>query len=308
MSKSRNYCITMFTEPVIPTDTALRYAIFGEEIAPTTNKTHWQGYIELTKPMRFAAIKKLFNDNTIHIEARKGTREQARDYCKKDNKFTEYGKWISGQGHRSDLDDVVDRLKSGTKLSELMLENPKLYCSYRNGLKDIAAEVTKQQIPKWRDVEVVLISGPTGCGKTRLAMEDATYKIEGSNLDWWQDYDGEETILIDEYANDLKITNLLNLLDGYKLRLNVKGSHTYARWTKVYITTNLRPDELHAKAIPAHRAALFRRITTVNDMWMKQPRPRDKEVQGNTGLLHLEYLPGKSYAIDHSFKKKNELG
>jgi len=214
-----------------------------------------------------AGIKKLFNDNTVHIEKRKGTREEARDYCKKDNKYIETGKWIKGQGHRTDLESFVQDLQDGKKLSEVMLDQPALYCQYRNGLKDIAASVIKKKTTEFRKLEVVLITGPTGTGKTREAMKEATYRIQGTQLNWWQDYDAEDCICIDEYSNDVKITELLNFLDGYQLRLNVKGSHTYANWRKVYITTNLKLNEIHKEAKQAHRDALFRRITTIKDLW-----------------------------------------
>lgn len=274
MSKVRHYCVTFFHEPEQKTlPEGVRYAIYGKEICPTTGRTHWQSYIELTKPMRMAAIKKLYDDNTMHIELRRGTRDEARDYCKKDNNFIEVGDWISGQGARTDLKGLVAKMKDGTKLSEIMVDEPQLYCQYRNGLKDIAAEITKAAIPAFRNVEVELITGPTGCGKTRNAMEHATYKIQGTQLQWWQDYDGDKVICIDEYDNNLPITEMLSLLDGYKLRLNIKGSHTYAAWDKVYITTNLRIHELHSNAKPAHRDALFRRITKIVDLW-------DEEVQG----------------------------
>lgn len=244
--------------------------ICGEEICPNTGKLHWQTYMEFNTPVRIAAIKKMFNDNTIHVEKRMGTRDQAKEYCMKDNKYAEYGKWIKGQGHRTDLETVAEDLISGRPLKEIMMENPTVYCRYRNGLKDIAAEATKVLAAEWREVEVILLSGPTGCGKTREAMKEATYKIQGSQLQWWQDYDRDNVICIDEYNNNLQIDELLALLDGYKLRLNCKGSHTYAMWDKVYITTNLRPEELHANAKPAHRAALFRRITTVKNKWYEE--------------------------------------
>lgn len=263
---SRHYCITFFKEPVVQSD-KVRYAIFGKEVCPSTGKIHWQSYVELNSPQRVSGLKKIFDDNTLHAEKRKGTREQARDYCKKDGAYTEFGKWIKGQGHRSDLDSIVDEMKAGKKLGDVMLENPKTYCQYRNGLRDIAAEISKKNLPDWRDVDVTLLSGPTGCGKTRTAMKEATYRIQGSQLKWWQDYDGDECICIDEYSNDVKITEMLNFLDGYKLRLDVKGSHTYANWRKVYITTNLKPDELHKDAKPAHRDALFRRINKVVNFW-----------------------------------------
>lgn len=262
---SRNYCLTFYTKPCH--NDRIRYAIYGREICPTTGRLHWQSYIELATPMRMAGIKKLYNDNTIHIEKRVKSREEARDYCKKDKCYEEYGKWICGQGHRTDLESIVDQLQDGLKISEIMMENPTLYCKYRNGIKDIAGVVTKQQTKEWRDVKVTLITGPTGCGKTRHANARSDYKIQAGQLKWWQDYEGEEAILIDEYNNDMAITDLLCLLDGYQLRLDVKGTHTYANWNKVYITTNLTIDELHPHAKDAHRKALLRRITKIKNMW-----------------------------------------
>lgn len=274
MSKVRHYCLTFYTEPKHKLPNGTRYAIYGKETCPTTGKTHWQTYIELHNPQRLSWIKKAYEDKTIHAEPRRGTREQAREYCKKDNNYTEYGRWIKGQGHRTDLEEIADQLVSGTMtIEEVMKETPKTYCQYRNGLKDLAALGTKKKTKKFRQIETIVLSGSTGKGKTRKAMKEAQYKIEGNNLSWWQDYCGEECILIDEYNNDIQITELLNLLDGYQLRLNVKGSHTYANWTKVYITTNLKREELHANAKPAHRDALFRRINTWVNMW-------DEEVQG----------------------------
>lgn len=265
--KIRNWCATFFQQPHWDDDESFRYAIFGEEICPKTKKTHWQSYIEFDKPVRMSYVKKIFNDKTIHLEPKMGTREEARDYCKKNNKFTEYGKWTKGQGHRSDLDNIIDEMKKGKKLTEIMIEHPKTYCQYRNGLKDISAEIINTGIPAFRKVETILLCGPTGCGKTRLAMESATYKIQGSQLSWWQDYNGDKVICIDEYNNDMPITDILALLDGYKLRLNIKGSHTYAAWDKVYITTNLKIDEIHTNAKEAHRNALFRRITKIINFW-----------------------------------------
>lgn len=265
---ARHHMITFWTKPEITQMDKIRYAVFGEEICPETKKTHWQGYVEFYKPQRSNTAYKIFNnDKKIKVLQRRGTREQARDYCMKDNKYEIFGKWIKGQGHRTDLESIVAELEEGKKLSELMLEQPSLFCQYRNGLKDIASCVTKNKTKEFRELEVIFITGPTGCGKTRLAMEQAEYRIQGTQLAWWQDYDGEDIICIDEYNNDVNITEMLNLLDGYQLRLNVKGSHTYANWTKVFITSNLKVEELHSKCKIAHRDALFRRITTIKNLW-----------------------------------------
>lgn len=265
---SRHCMITLWKKPVLTRTERIRYAVFGEEIAPETGRLHWQGYVEFYKPQRASTAYKCFNgDKEIKVLNRYGTRDQARTYCKKYGKVTEFGKWIKGQGHRTDLESVVAALEEGKKLSEMMLEQPFLYCQYRNGLKDIAGAVTKTTTKTFRKLEVELITGPTGCGKTRMAMENAEYRIQGTQLAWWQDYDGENCICIDEYNNDVNVTELLNLLDGYQLRLNVKGTHTYANWNKVFVTTNLKIDEIHPNAKPAHRDALFRRITKITNLW-----------------------------------------
>lgn len=283
--KSRNYCLTFFTKPKHTLPRGVRYAIYGEERCKPTKehpegRIHWQSYIELYGSQRWNWIKKAWGDKTIHIQARKGTREQARDYCRKDGKFEEHGKWIKGQGHRTDLETIADGLVNGDiTITDVMEQAPAKYCQYRNGLKDLAGLGAKKKANEFRKVEVVLLTGATGTGKTRRAMEEAQYRIQGTQLDWWQDYEGEKVICIDEYNNDVNITEMLNLLDGYRLRLNVKGSHTYALWDKVYITTNLKLHEIHANAKKAHRDALFRRITTIINLWPEESE-WNEELQG----------------------------
>lgn len=269
--KPRRFCLTIWNDPKGKIPDGVRYAIYGREICPDTGRLHWQSYIELYKPQRFSWIKRRYGDDTMHIEESWGTRDEARDYCMKDKEFIEVGNWISGQGYRSDLQEVCDLLKNGTKLTEIIENVPRVYCQYRNGLKDIAAHYTQKQIPKWRPVEVILLTGPTRCGKTRMAMEEADYKIQGSEMQWWDGYDGEETILIDEYNNNVEIDKMLAFLEGYKKRLGVKGGHCWAQWNKIYITTNLRIDQLHANAKSAHREALFARFSKIVDFWDMGP-------------------------------------
>lgn len=58
----------------------------GEEIAPQTGTPHLQGYIEFKTPRRFATVKRILGSDA-HIEKRRGTKQQAIDYCKKDGKW-----------------------------------------------------------------------------------------------------------------------------------------------------------------------------------------------------------------------------
>lgn len=61
----------------------VKACVWQWEIAPETNRRHIQGYVELNKPMRISGLKALFRCPTMHCEARRGTRQQAREYCRK---------------------------------------------------------------------------------------------------------------------------------------------------------------------------------------------------------------------------------
>ena len=79
-------------------------------------------------------------------------------------------------------------------------------------------------------------------------------------------YAGEEVLLLDEYASNFKIRDLLNYLDGYPLTLPARYSNRVACYTRVYIISNLcltkQYPEIQYQS-PATYAALLRRIQKV---------------------------------------------
>jgi len=89
----------------------VKYIVWQWENAPTTNKKHCQGYVELKKALSIAGLKELFGCPRMHLEPRKGTRDQARTYCMKSQSRseegsgpTEYGTFpTKGSGNRTDL-------------------------------------------------------------------------------------------------------------------------------------------------------------------------------------------------------------
>lgn len=270
-SKRRNWCFTCFTPrtnwgKIYKENTdKIRYLCVGIEVCPKTKKQHYQGWVQMKNAIRMSTLKNLFNDKTIHCEPCKGNEEQNDKYCQKEKNFKTWGEFQK-QGQRNDLKAIYDRIQKGELTEEqLMAEDFRIYCMYRNGFKDAFALALKNKSSQFRHVEVEYCYGETGTGKTRYAMENQdVYKIQGSDLQWFDGYNGQQTLVIDEYANDVKITQLLALLDGYQLRLNVKGGFSWAAWTKVILTSNLSPELLHSNANQLHRSALFRRITKIS--------------------------------------------
>lgn len=87
MSKSRNWCFTLNNPKAIPDlrDDRIKYACFQEETGETGTH-HIQGYLELRHPLSLTGVRNLTQNcglDGAHFEPRRGTAEQARDYCRK---------------------------------------------------------------------------------------------------------------------------------------------------------------------------------------------------------------------------------
>ncbi len=274
-TQSRNWCFTDFElldYQVIyeKYQDIIRYIGYGLEIYPKTKKQHFQGWIQFVNKKRMGGVKKILSTKKIHLESCRGNEIENKSYCSKDKKYTSFGAFVI-QGQRTDLEAIKKIINTGNNLEMVAERHFGDFIRYHTGFAKYKKIVDKRLTKKFRQLDVTVICGPTGTNKTRQAVEknpDA-FKITGSNLKWFDGYDMEETLIIDEYNNDIPITQLLNLLDGYQLRLEIKGSHTYANWKKVIITTNLRPEQLHQKAKIEHIKAMNRRISQIINLFPK---------------------------------------
>lgn len=81
-----------------------RYLIIGEEVCPTTNKFHLQGYTELHKKTTRSGLRKLFlpHSKTVHLAIARGTADQNIVYCSKEGHVHIIGAQVTA-GTRTDL-------------------------------------------------------------------------------------------------------------------------------------------------------------------------------------------------------------
>jgi len=276
MQRSRNWCFTDFELLDWPQlykrdSMMIRYICVGTEICPKTKRKHQQGWVQFNKPKRMSRVKSLFGTKKLHLEACRGDEFSNDNYCKKDQDFVSFGKFVA-QGQRTDLESAIQELRDGGTVHELALNRPQLFVQYRNGLKDLKQEFDKEDTKAWRDVYVEYVWGKTRTGKTRYAVSqrclngDRPFVIDACDLRWWDGYDGETTIVIDEYCNDVKINVLLKLLEGYQKRLEIKGGFTWAKWNRVIMTSNFSPDNMHGQAKDQSRDALMARISKVTHL------------------------------------------
>lgn len=266
---SRGWCFTlnnystneqMMLESIIETNDKVRYIIFGLEVGEQGTK-HLQGYVELNSPQRLSAVKKILD--RAHWEQRKGSRDQARTYCMKEGEWLEFGNWQSGgQGNRSDLEELMVNIKENKKTIDIIEQNPNVFAKHMKFAQKYTEVVEKDQTKNFRKVKVIVHYGDAGTGKTRAAHDEYPdiFTVNCGETFPFDGYEGEKEILLDDFYGNIKYHELLRILDGHQYKVNVKGSHRYARWETIVITSNAHPKEWYGVGLTP---ALARRLTTI---------------------------------------------
>lgn len=250
-----------------------KYGCFQKEVAPTTGTPHLQGYLNLKKKQRMTTVQKSLVGLGIQLTLinANGTPEANRTYCSKPGgqDFFEIGDIkIVGQGKRTDLKEVAEKVLGKRPISEIAEEHPVEYIKYYRGIT--ALQFITTRIPDERPMETVLFFGDANTGKSTKARQYAKlygnyYTLSQPNNGslWWDGYKGEKSVLIDEYKGWIIPTQLNCILDQYKISLPTKGGTIYGQYEHVFITSNYPPEQWYAEKVIWDKQALFRRLTHI---------------------------------------------
>lgn len=253
-----------------------KWLICGREVCPTTGRRHLQGACVLGKAVPFSVIKKMPGLTRAHIENMKGSPQQSKTYCSKEDKDAyEYGE-ITQPGKRNDLHAAIDLLRDGCTIQDLVrtADTPIVatFVRYPKGLSSVSQFL--REAPT-RDIPFVLwLHGSTGTGKTRCAHDIADAMgcsndiwLSNGSLQWFDGYNGHKLAVLDDYrTNHAKFSFMLRLLDRYRFDVPFKGG--FVNWQPLIIivttpksarnTWNLRTEE--------DIAQLERRVTLSADL------------------------------------------
>ncbi len=241
------------------------YLVFGRETSESGTR-HLQGYCEFKLRRRLRQAKALLGDRA-HLEISRGTPEQASAYCQKDLDFESFGTLAIGkstQGTRSDLDEIRDLIHDGIEEEKLAEEHFSTWVIHRRAFREYRS---LRSMPRNSPTEVYVFWGDTGTGKTQkvYGLEEDLWVAPDNQLNWFDGYSGQEAALFDDFVGckNAKYGLLLRLLDRYPMQVPVKGGFTNWRPARVYITSNLPPEGWFFGVSELQRAALRRRLDSV---------------------------------------------
>ncbi len=280
--KYRNFCFTLNNpndaEKIFWTDLAssevkrtqckVQYVVFQTE---REAQTHLQGYVELTVQMRKSVIKRTFG-RRMHIEPRHGTQAQAAQYCQKQDTQIP---GICGEGGemkksgKDKLSYVAPLVRDNAyNLQELETDYPATFIKF--GPK-ITAYWLNRKGKRNKAPEVIIFYGVTGTGKSSLANKTwpNAYVVPWPRKGgwWWPHYQGQETIILDEFAHQIKYHEMEKLLDRYKYDCQAKGVNYNMISTRIVITTNIDPTRWYPNVPSFVKDALHRRFNDFATIW-----------------------------------------
>ena len=254
---------------------------------------HTHLYICFQNPKMHTVIGNAFPG--AHRENVKGTSQQNRDYVLKDgdkynkqadgsydyvdssgkrhtgtnfgNTFMEWGEMPrEQQGKSKDVEKILALLRDGANNMEIVEQVPSAMLNMDKVERTRSMFRDAEFADRWRDLEVTYLFGKTGSGKTRSVMDKYGYSSCYRVTDYkhpFDTYDGQDVLIFEEFRSSLKHGDMLNYLDGYPLLLPCRYFNRQACFTKVFIITNIPPDEQYRNVDKESRDAFYRRITKV---------------------------------------------
>jgi len=217
------------------------YLCYGIEIGEQGTR-HYQGFVMFSNPRSYARIKSMLT--RAHLEGRKGTVQQAIEYCEKDGQFREWGtrpafkktskerfKWCIQQAREGNIGAIED-------------EEPGIFLRYLQTFRSLNR---RRHETMGGPTNHEWWYGSTGTGKSKRLNETYPEHYRKQLNKWWDGYEDQDTVGIEEISPECGkwMGHLLKIwADRYPFNAEVKGGCLQnIRPKKLIVTSNYSIEE-----------------------------------------------------------------
>ena len=269
-----------------------------------------------THGKRFYTMKKYFP--TAYIAQARGSNFEIMRYCTKvDTRVEEpfqIGK-IGEMRSRTDIEEFYQALKSGADNYELLENFYSLTTQFGFDKIEKQRDVyfNSKYRDEWRNIETTYYYGDSGVGKTTLIYKKYGFKnvfrVSYYGKFMFNGYNGERVLLLDEFTGQISLTWLNQILDGYPLKVEVKGGERIACFDKIYIISNFSLYTIYKQQreyAPKEFETLFRRIHHIYLVEKGKLIPKKESIFEDIPQDEVD-LKGRTKRVSQSFNY-NEYG
>lgn len=248
-----------------------RYVCYEKEEGKITHTPHLQGYIYDDKKRSKVSVQKIMRLDEkcqAHIEVAQGSAGDSNIYCRKDSNgsFIEFG-IRPNPGTRNDLVDLVEQIVRKRKRVYDLIEDGSIV-NYQQLKFAESLSKYKRMKKELRKVELIWIWGDSGTGKSYEAYNTVTdldfwRSSAGFVGKWFDGYNGQSDIWLDELRPDVPLPELLQLFEGYPISVPVKTSFTDWEPKRIIVTSPYSPEQFARCYKSESSIQIVRRCTKV---------------------------------------------
>lgn len=218
---------------------------------------HWQLFAAFEKKVRLSTVKSIIGNG--HWEPSRS--EAAEEYVWKEDTAVAGTRFELGKKKPNrNTEEFWESVWDNAKTSQLTSIPPDVRVRCYKTLKQIEKDYMK---PQGMERKVVVLYGPTGSGKSHRAWEHCGLDAypKSSTTIYWDGYQGQENVVMDEFRGKIGIEHLLTWFDKYPVCVQSKFGGCVLNAKKIFVTSNIHPNEWFPDLDEVTKQALLRRLT-----------------------------------------------